>query len=65
LRIHVERHIEGLAIWIGADAVLGADLLAALVRTARGAHPGNDPLASVVCNGRTLYASPRHPKENP
>ena len=60
VRVHVEQHPEGLAIWIGADATLGSDAVAALLATLRRAHPH-----ALVFNGRTVYASPRPPKENP
>ena len=60
VRVHVEQHPEGLAIWIGADATLDSDAVAAMLATLRSAHPH-----TLVFNGRTVYASPRPPKENP
>lgn len=71
VRLHVEYADDGLRVWIGADgdaAVVSARAAAILAELRRSAHVPSLPLASVVCNGRTLYASSHRasfPLENP
>lgn len=57
VRIHVEQHAGGLAIWVGCDAQMApaqlSSLLMAFSTTAI-------PVASIVCNGAPVYfRSPR------
>jgi hypothetical protein len=67
LRIHVELHDEGLAVWLGLDAqsqaaaAHAAGLLEQLRRNA-GSLPR---LALLVCNGIPLHAPTRPSKETP
>ena len=65
VRVHVEHHPDGLAIWIGADATVGTNAVTSMLFTLRSAQPNTGPIASLVVNGRTVYANTRPPKENP
>lgn len=65
-RVHVEIGPEGLCVWLGLDgdeAAVAARSAALLAELRRAQAPGHR-LASVVCNGRTVYAS-TIPKELP
>ncbi|MEJ5989607.1 hypothetical protein WG902_06380 [Ramlibacter sp. PS3R-8] len=60
LRLHVECADDGLHVWIGADgdaAAVSARAAAILAELRRSEHANLAPLAVVVCNGRTLYAT--------
>lgn len=60
LRIHVECADDGLHVWIGAHgdvAAVSVRAAAILAELRRSEHVHLAPLALVVCNGRTLYAS--------
>lgn len=71
VRLHVEYADDGLRVWIGADgdaALVSARAAVILAELRRSAQVPSLPLAAVVCNGRTLYASGHRaafPLENP
>jgi hypothetical protein len=62
VRIHVEQHAAGLAVWLGVDggAVTSARVAAALDRLRTDAR-----IVSLVCNGIPLHDRSRLPKEAP
>lgn len=69
LRVHVEQTDQGLSVWLGIDgdeAVVTARA-AALLTELRREGLGEQRLATLVCNGRTLYAAipdiPLHPTD--
>jgi hypothetical protein len=71
VRLHVEGGVDDLHVWIGADgdeAAVSARAAAIFAELRRSVHLPSFRLASVVCNGQTLYACdpPSSPRsENP
>jgi hypothetical protein len=65
IRIHIEQQPGGLALWLGVDAQFGGKALAAMLQDLQQQCRGRLLIASIVCNGATVYAPTSSSKELP
>ena len=70
VRLHVEQSRDGLRLWLGIDgeeALVAVKAAAVLAELRHGGGLAGHRVASIVCNGATLYAlappSPRSPQQ--
>jgi hypothetical protein len=60
VRVHVEDAVDGLHVWVGADdggAAMPARAAAIVAELRRSEQLHSTTVASIVVNGRLLYAS--------
>ena len=65
LRVHVEQHADGAAVWLGVPATFNARSAASVCAALRQLALGGLPLARLTCNGRSVYDRVDTFQENP
>lgn len=65
VRVHIEQHADGTAVWLGCDANAPAAHVAALLAAIKAQSSGAGPIASIVRNGVPVHARFPRSRETP